>query len=77
MGFVEVLFKGEVIKIVTIKVSDLLKMAQQLSNDGIQYVNIDECESDEELPKCLSFTAYSEDSMFEIDYEEIDHIEIK
>jgi len=77
LGFVEGLLKGEVIKIVTIKVSELLKMAQQLSDDGIKYVNIDECESDEELPKCLSFSAYSEDSMYEIDYEEIDHVEVK
>jgi hypothetical protein len=65
----------EVIKIVTVKVSELLKMAQELSDDGIEYVDVEECESDEDFPKHLSFIGY-EGFGGAIDYEEIEHIDI-
>jgi hypothetical protein len=61
--------------VVTVKVSELLKMAQQLSNDGIEYVDIEEYPSDEDMPKHLSFVGCGGFGGG-IDYEEIEHIDI-
>lgn len=63
------------IKIITVKVSELLKMAQELSNDGIEYVELEEYEADEESPQSLSFTGYGGYGNG-LDYENIDHIEV-
>lgn len=60
---------------VTIKVSELLEMANTLSKDGIEYVEIEECEADEDFPKHLTFTGYGGFGDG-IDYEEIEHVEV-
>jgi len=60
---------------ITVNVSELLKMAQQLFNDRIEYVEIEESAADEEFPKSLSFCAYDGFSGG-IDYEEIPHVNI-
>lgn len=60
---------------VTVKVSDLLKMANLLAKDNIEYVEIEEREADEDYPKCLAFTGY-EGYGGGIDYEEIDHVDV-
>lgn len=43
---------------VTVKVAELLKKAQELLEAGYEYVDIDELPEDGELPKCLNFDAY-------------------
>lgn len=60
---------------ITVKVSELLNMVQQLSNDGIEYVDIEEYPSDEDMAKHLSFIGYGGFGGG-IDYEEIEHIDI-
>ncbi len=60
---------------ITVKVPELLKMAQQLFEDRIEYVEIEESAADEEFPKSLSFSAY-DGSGGGIDYEEIEHVNI-
>lgn len=60
---------------ITVKVSELLKMAKLLSDDGIEYVIINESEGDEAFPKSLHFTG---DCGYNtgIDYESIDHVDL-
>ncbi|HAU84333.1 MAG TPA: hypothetical protein DCW90_02120 [Lachnospiraceae bacterium] len=64
---------------ITVKVSELLKMAQDLSNDGIEYVEITELDADEmdgeTIPPALSFSAY-DGFGGGIDYESIEHIDV-
>jgi hypothetical protein len=60
---------------VTVKVSDLLIMANELTKDGVEYVDIEEYDSDEESPKCLHFEAY-DGFGGGIDFEDIEHIEV-
>lgn len=60
---------------VTVKVVDLLKKAQELKNDGYEYVDIDELEADDDMPKALHFMAY-DGYGGGIDFEEIEHIEV-
>lgn len=66
---------------VTVKVSDLLKMAKELDQDQIEYVDIEEYEADGNpedeyfLPKRLHFEGY-DGFGGGIDYEDIEHIEV-
>lgn len=60
---------------VTVKVCDLKKMVQDLSDDGIEYVAIEEFPADEDSPAVLSFQAY-DGFGGAIDYEEIDNVDI-
>lgn len=60
---------------VTVKTTDLLKMAQDILNDGYEYVEIHEVEADDELPACISFEALDGHGVG-IDFEELEHIEI-
>lgn len=41
---------------------------------GYEYVDVEEMEAEEDLPKCLHFSAH-DDLGIEIDFEDIDHIE--
>ena len=60
---------------VTVKVADLLKKAQELLEAGYEYVDIDDMAEDGDLPKCLHFDAY--DGLGGgIDFEEIEHVEV-
>lgn len=70
---------------ITIKVSDLYKMAEQLKADNMDMVNIMlleeeledgiEYEDDDLLPPALAFTGYTKDSPeIGIDYEEIESV---
>lgn len=62
---------------VTIKVSDLLKIAQDLTAEKYEYVQICESESDPdfEIPASIHFSAY-ENADYTIDYEPLDDIEL-
>jgi hypothetical protein len=60
---------------VTVIVPELLKMAQQLFEDRIEYVEIEESAADADFPKSLSFSAYDGNGGG-IDYEEIEHVNI-
>lgn len=59
---------------ITVKVSELLEKAQELLAAGYEYVDVEEMEAEEDLPKCLHFSAH-DDLGIEIDFEDIDHIE--
>ena len=60
---------------ITVKVSDLLEKAKELSADGYDYVDIEETEADDEFPKSLHFEAYDGNGGG-VDFEEIDHIDV-
>ena len=60
---------------ILIKVSDLLAKAQELSQDGIEYVELSLLEADGELPACVCFNAYSATDDSCIDYEEINAVD--
>lgn len=61
---------------ITVKVSELLRMAKEMANDGIQYVDIEFLEADEELPQSLSFQGHDPDGLSLRDYEEIEHVDL-
>lgn len=63
------------IDVVTVKVAELLKKAQELTEAGYEYVDIDEMDADGDLPKALHFDAYDGHGAG-IDFEEIEHIEV-
>jgi hypothetical protein len=58
---------------ITIRVSDLLQRAKELSSAGYEFVDVTILEPDEELPACLHFSAHGECDMM-IDFECIDDI---
>ena len=60
---------------ILIKVSDLLAKARELSQDGIEYVELSLLEADGELPACVCFNAYSATVDSCIDYEEINAVD--
>lgn len=60
---------------VTVKVSALAQKIQELLQDRIEYVDIEEIEADEELPKFLTFFGHASDGLALHDYEEIDHVD--
>jgi hypothetical protein len=60
---------------ITVKVPELLKMAQQLFEDRVEYVEISESAADEEFNKSLSFCAF-DGFNGGVDYEEIEHVNI-
>lgn len=62
---------------ITVKVFDLLIMAQQLTADGIKYVDISEMEADGEIPKALHFEGHNSDGISKTDYEEIEDVNPK
>ena len=57
------------------KVSDLLTQAQELTNDGYEYVEITELEPDEDAPACLCFEAVVEET-YSVDFDSIDACEV-
>lgn len=61
---------------ITVKVSDLLKMAQEISADGIKYVDITELEADGNIPKTLNFNGHNLDEFSMKDYEEIEEVDL-
>lgn len=60
---------------ITVKVSDLLLMAQDLNNDGYEYVEINELEADNETSKCLFFEALDGFGGCVV-FDGIDHIDV-
>lgn len=60
---------------ITVRVADLLKKAQELTEAGYEYVDIDEMDADDDLPKALHFDAY-DGCGAGIDFEEIEHVEV-
>lgn len=61
---------------ITVKVADLLKMAQEISADGIKYVDITEMETDGEMSKALHFQGHNPDGISTEDYEEIEEVDL-
>lgn len=64
---------------IVIKVSDLLRLANELAKNQMKYVElfIDEADGDgaDALPACVNFTAYDGDaSKMGVDYEEIEAV---
>lgn len=43
----------------TVKVSELYQRAKEMLNDGMDFVEIDFHEGDDDLPRCLMFSASS------------------
>lgn len=61
---------------ITVKVSDLCQIAEQLKQDGMQYVRLMLLEAEDDLPASLAVTAIkTASSEYSIDYDGIDAAE--
>lgn len=54
-----------------VKASELYQRAKEMLNDGMDFVEIDFHEGDDDLPRCVMFSAYGQSDFGSIDYEEI------
>ena len=57
---------------ISVKVDDLLQMAQELKSAGMDYVTLTLSEADDEFPELVSFEAWTKAAPYEgVDFEEI------
>lgn len=56
---------------ITVKVSDLFNLVNQIRPDGMDKVTLSFIEADDELPPAINFSASKKNSIVEFDYEEI------
>lgn len=57
---------------ITVKVSDLFNLVNQIHSDGMDKVTLSFIEADDDLPPAINFSASKNNSIVEIDYEEIE-----
>ncbi len=65
--------------VVTVKTADLLAMVQDISNDKKEYISLtvfDEDDSDDPMPAQINFHAFSLNESTDVDYGEIDSVEV-
>lgn len=57
---------------ITIKVSDIFEVINQIHSDGMDKVTLSFIEADDDLPAAISLVASKDNDKVEIDYEEIE-----
>jgi hypothetical protein len=57
---------------ITVKVSDIFEVINQIHSDGMDKVTLSFIEADDDLPAAISLVASKDNDKVEIDYEEIE-----